>query len=167
MRNHILFVIVIMFIIASCDYQPNSTSVEISEVSAETTTPEGVALANSKPTRSEQATIPIKKGYGSLYGNIKNAHSIFPDEDLIIFSARFYGDPAGEGFYLLEPYLFPKSTLKPNGDFEILNIEMGFYVLLVGMSPEEAKAVMDGSKKMIIEVKRNQAVDIGQVQISP
>jgi len=108
-----------------------------------------------------------EEGYGGIIGNVDNAFDTFPDQNLTIYSAEFYGDPEGDGFYILEPSLFSKAVVNRNGNFEIINVKPGYYILVVGPYPEYVKVITDKNKPMIIEVSENQVVDLGNVKLAP
>jgi len=130
------------------------------EVGADLHDPESQSLI---PTLST----PTDTGNGSIGGTIENAEIVFPNQELNIYTANFYGDQYEDGFYYLDTGRVTTASINPDGSFQILNVPPGFYILVVGPKPESAKIIIEGSRAMVVEVNENQVIELGLVSISP
>jgi hypothetical protein len=108
-------------------------------------------------------------GLGGIVGKVENAKNIWPDEDLFVYAAEFYGDiESGTGSYILETRLFPRTNLDTNGYFQLNDLKAQAYVLVVGPFPESAKPILNEEQNdaLIIQVSENEIVHLGSVLLS-
>lgn len=113
-------------------------------------------------------TIMLESGFGGVAGLIINADLIWPDEELFVYAAEFYGDvEAGEGTYILETRLFPKAPLDSNGYFQINQMKAQAYLLFVGPTPETSKPIIasDSSDAIIVEIIKNEVLNLDSLLI--
>ena len=108
-----------------------------------------------------------ESGKGGITGMVENAATFWPDQELTLYAADYAGDPAGGGFYILEPALFPKTILGPDGSFQLNNVPPGMYVLVVGPNADVAKLVGEQGQPRIFEVSADQIADAGLVSLMP
>jgi hypothetical protein len=119
---------------------------------------------------STPTLIAPKEGFGGIIGKVENPDLFWSDQELKVYAAEFYGDvEAGEGTYILETRLFPQSPLEGNGYFQLDNMPIKAYILLVGPDPESAKPVLNqnGNDALIVEVSENEVVNLGSVLLGP
>jgi hypothetical protein len=118
---------------------------------------------NSTPTR-----IVPEAGQGGLTGQIEQAASLWPKQPVIIYAATFKGDESSGGVYVLEPSLYPQTTLAADGSFQLNNLAPGRYVLVAGPDAEDARAVVDAKQQArVIEVKANAVLELGKLELAP
>jgi hypothetical protein len=116
-------------------------------------------------TESEPTRISPALGFGGITGSVSNGEEFWSGVRLVIYAAEYYGESGEEGVFLLEPMLFPKSILNEEFSFQINNVPPKKYLLLVGPNPESSLFIRQEGKPLIIEVKANQIVDIGEVEV--
>ncbi|MEW6715879.1 MAG: hypothetical protein AB1345_00015 [Chloroflexota bacterium] len=114
------------------------------------------------PTR-----ISPDEGLGGIVGKVEDAYAHWPDERLYLYAAEFYGEPRGNGFFLLEPNLFPQTTLEADGFFQLNNAAPGMYVLVVGPDPRSAVPIKEQDRPMVIQVEQDKITDLGSVRLEP
>jgi hypothetical protein len=110
------------------------------------------------------------QGFGGIVGKVENADLYWPGQPISVYAAEFYGDvEAGEGTYILETRLFPQSILEESGYFQLDNMPIKAYILVVGPDPESAKPILNqnGDDALIVEVRENEVLDLGNVLIGP
>jgi len=121
-------------------------------------------LSNSNPTPTK---ITPDEGMGGITGIIDNTSEFWGDEKLTIYAAEFYGDVQGDGFYLLEPNIFPQTLVHPSGIFQINNVKPGNYVLIIGPEPTSAKVIRNGNRPFICEVKEGEIFSLVKIHLTP
>ena len=118
---------------------------------------------NSRPTR-----ITPETGQGGVTGQIEQAASLWPEQPVIIYAATFKGDESSGGVYVLEPSLYPQTTLAEGGSFQLNNLVPGRYVFVAGPDAEDARAVVDAKQQTrVIEVKPNAVLELGKLELAP
>ena len=119
--------------------------------------------SSSTPTR-----IVPDAGKGGVTGQIEQAASLWPDQPVIIYAATFKGDESSGGVYVLEPSLYPQTTLAEGGSFQLNNLVPGRYVFVAGPDAEDARAVVDAKQQTrVIEVKPNAVLELGKLELAP
>jgi hypothetical protein len=99
----------------------------------------------------------------SLYGTIESIPETWSGREIDVYAALFQGDVSGEGYYVLEPDLYPHASMEKNGRFVISELSPGTYILLAGPSPEEAlRLVNETGDQVIIEFK-GERMDLGKL----
>lgn len=111
----------------------------------------------------KSTAISPAQGLGGLKGKLVNAQEIWPNRPLFIYTAQFYGEPEGEGAFILEPALFPSAELEQGGFFQINNIPPRRYVLIIGPNAESGLAIREGGIVAVFEVRANLVLDIGDL----
>jgi hypothetical protein len=107
--------------------------------------------------------------FGSIRGKIIVQKDIWGEgTQLTVFTSNFYkGSSDQEGFFLYDSGTSKQVQLEKDGSFELSQIEQGDYVLLIGPTPEYARALtMETGETMVIHVEVSQVTDIGTIQIS-
>jgi hypothetical protein len=116
-------------------------------------------------TQIEPTRISPEPGYGGIIGSVSNGEEFWSGVRLVIYAAEYYGESGEEGVFLLEPMLFPKSTLDEEFHFQINNVPPKKYLLLVGPNPESSLFIRQEGKPLVVDVEANQIVDIGEVEV--
>jgi hypothetical protein len=127
----------------------------------------GGTTATAQPPQATPTRISPQNGLGGIIGTVVNAHQVWPEEDLLVYAAEFYGDPQGNGFYLLEPNLFAHTQVDADGFFQLNDLTPGAYVLVVGPDPRSAHPISEQDRPMVVQVARDQVVELGSVSIFP
>lgn len=106
-------------------------------------------------------------GLGGIVGKIENAHELWPNKNLFIFMAQFYGDQEGEGAFILEPSIFPKAQLGSEGGFQVMDLPPMSYVLILGPNAETGVTIMENGRTAVYTVNENAVLDLGSIFIDP
>lgn len=109
-----------------------------------------------------------EEGLSSIVGKIENVRSIWPEGDIYVYAAEFYGDiDEGKGTYVLETRLFPKTLVDSKGFFQLVNLKPQAFVLVVGPTPEKSKPIQNknGTDVLIVETIENNIVNLDSVLI--
>jgi hypothetical protein len=107
-------------------------------------------------------------GQGGVTGQIEQAAKLWPEQPVIVYAATFQGDESSGGVYVLEPSLFPQTTVAADGSFQLNNLAPGQYVFVAGPDAEDARAVIDDKQKArVIAVKANQVLELGKLELAP
>jgi hypothetical protein len=107
-------------------------------------------------------------GQGGVSGQIEQAAKLWPEQPVIVYAATFQGDESSGGVYVLEPSLFPQTTVAADGTFQLNNLAPGQYVFVAGPTAEDARAVIDDKQKArVIAVKANQVLELGKLELAP
>lgn len=107
--------------------------------------------------------------FGSIRGKIVVQKGIWGEEtQLSVFTSNFYkGSSDQEGYFLYDSGTSKQVELEKDGTFELLQIEQGNYVLLIGPTPEYSRALtLENGETMIVHVEISRVTDIGTLQIS-
>lgn len=103
-----------------------------------------------------------------MTGQVSGAGAIWPGEPLCIFAAAYFGDPGGQGFYMLDPERDPHAALAKNGVFHLNNLEPGLYILVVGPAAETGRRVVDEAQQpYLVEVKADVVTGLGVISLEP
>ena len=122
--------------------------------------PTEVAQPMSTPTPAALST-----GTGGIKGRIDNLEQYWSGKSIFIYAAQFYGDPEGDGAFILEPTLFPKAMVDANGFFQISDIPPRKYILIVGPKPESALMVKHAGTAVIYDVAEGELLDVGTIHL--
>ncbi len=107
-------------------------------------------------------------GLSSIVGKIEDIRLIWPEGDIYVYAAEFYGNiNEGKGTYVLETRLFPKASVDSNGFFQLVNLKPQAYVLVVGPTPEKSKPIQNknGTDVLIVQTEENNIVNLDSVLI--
>ena len=112
--------------------------------------------------------ITPEAGQGGLTGQIEQAARLWPGQPVILYAASYHGVDSSGGIYILEPSLYPQTTLAADGSFQLNNLAPGSYVLVAGPDAEDARAVIDSNQQTRrIEVKANAVEELGKLELAP
>jgi len=145
----VLFILLIVFL-SSCTRSASNSTLSPKNDSVETPT-----------------SIVPDAGSGAIIGRFANAQAIWPDKPVFVYAAQFYGDEGGEGAFILEPTVFPRTRLDADGYFQINNVPPRKYVLIVGPSAEGGLLVEVENTTQVYEVVEDEVLDIGTISINP
>lgn len=115
-------------------------------------------------------TVPpqLESGKGAIIGIVLKKDGTYPGEDVRVFLASFFwNEEKTEGVFILDPARATSVPISDQGAFQLFNIEPGNYVLVVGVTPEAAVAILgDRGQARVIEVKPGEIVDIGEQRVN-
>ena len=156
MRRRIFYLIIGLIItVISCKSTGNESSVPTPMF------PES-PIARPSPTAEALSPMTLEQGRAGITGRIL-VKSDWHDREVTIYASPFYSTGnENEGFFVLEPSIHPSSKLNVRGEFQLENIEPGFYVLIVGPMPDEAIAVQKSGTVEVFSVDANEVLDIGK-----
>jgi hypothetical protein len=73
-----------------------------------------------------------------------------------------WNDAKTVGVFYLDPADFVAVPIEASGAFRVLDLEPGDYVLVIGVTPENATPIMeDTDQARVISVQAGQEVDLG------
>lgn len=127
-------------------------------------TPTNVAVG-PVPSAAPTPTQPPKPDTGLVVGQIASKPGTWSGKPLTAYAAPFKPTTAGNGFFILEPTIHPSATVNANGAFQIQDVPPDSYVIVIGPTPEEALAVQEGGQARVVEVKPNQQLDLGKIDL--
>jgi hypothetical protein len=104
---------------------------------------------------------------GAIIGRVDNAHQIWPNKPIFVYAAQYYGDGSGDGSFLLEPNLFPKTRVEAGGYFQINNMPPRQYVLIIGPSAEGGLLVKGEEQVLVFNVIADQILEVGAISVNP
>jgi len=120
-----------------------------------------------KPNSNATRIVPAA-GQGGVTGQIEQAAGLWPKLPVIVYAATYKGEESAGGFYILEPSLYPQTTLAADGSFQLNNLAPGSYVFVAGPDAEDARAVIDANQQpRVIEVKPNAVLELGKLELAP
>jgi len=120
------------------------------------------------PFKGTATRITPAAGQGGLTGQIEQAASLWPGQPVILYAAIYHGLDSSGGIYILEPSLYPQTTLAADGSFQLNNLAPGSYVLVAGPDAEDARAVIESNQQTrLIEVKPNAVLELGKLVLAP
>lgn len=127
-------------------------------------------LTAATPTNSARLTeaaqvAPPYQGGGVVRGTVASIMQKWPQRDVIVYACPFYRTSDAEGFYVLEPSLHPSASLGDDGGFVLTNIPEGEYVLIVGPSPDEARALVESGEIRRVDVVAGASIDLGMLHL--
>jgi hypothetical protein len=142
---------------------PGPTEVATDEIP--TLTP----LADVTPEETATTVPPqLESGKGAIIGTVLKEDGTYPPENVRVFLASFFwNEEKTEGVFVLDPDRATSVPISDQGAFQLFNIEPGNYVLVVGVTPEAAVAILgDRGQARVIEVNVGEVVDIGEQRVS-
>lgn len=110
-------------------------------------------------------SISPAQGMGGMKGVISNITDFWQGGTVYVFAAEYHGDENGKGIYVLEPSIHPYTTVDIGGIFQINDMPVGEYVLVIGPSPEEAIVVRHNGDAKIYEVTADNVTDAGSITL--
>ena len=127
----------------------------------------GMCIACSAVSSTPTRIVP-DNGQGGVTGQIEQAAGLWPGQPIILYAATYKGDKNSGGIYVLEPSIYPQTTLAADGSFQLNNLAPGTYVLVAGPDAENARAVVDAKQQTrVIEVKANAVLELGKLELAP
>ena len=131
-----------------------------------------VPVANISPLPTpigatlQPATVAVasQQEKGRVVGQLASRPSAWQGKQLTAFAAPFKPTTEGNGFFILEPSIHPTAVVNPNGSFQ-LEAPIDAYVIVIGPTPEEALAVQEAGHSRVVQVKANQTLDLGKVDL--
>lgn len=142
---------------------PEPTEVTPSE------SPTPTPLADVTPEERATPVPPqLESSKGAIIGTVLKEDGTYPAENVRVFLAAFFwNEEKTEGVFVLDPARATSVPISDQGAFRLFNIEPGNYVLVVGVTPEAAVAILgDKGQARVIEVKPGEIVDIGEQRVS-
>lgn len=128
----------------------------------------GCAACTLRGAAARPTPLPPSAGKAGLLGQVKISKDLWKSEQVHVYAAAFHGNEAGEGVYVLEPTLDPSATLDGDGYFQLLNLDPGRYVLIVGPTAEKGQGVVNKEgRAQVFSAAVNQNTDLGQVSLTP
>ena len=127
----------------------------------------GMCISCTQPNAIATHIVPAA-GQGGVTGQIEQAAKLWPEQPVIVYAATYRGDESSGGIYVLEPSLYPQTTLGADGSFQLNNLAPGRYVFVAGPDAEDARAVIDAKQQArVIEVKPNAVIELGKLELAP
>lgn len=119
-----------------------------------------LSACTGSPAAALQPT--LAPGMGGISGHLSTAFERWPGGEITIYAAPYLGG----GTYILDPLNHPQTILDDNGDFTLVNLAPGTYVLIAGPSAEQGTPVLDDAGELlIIEVSAGSILPIDNLQI--
>lgn len=83
------------------------------------------------------------------------------------YLAPFYPDSTGKnGFFVLEPSIHRNVEVDAGGFFQVSEVDPGQYVIVIGPSPEESRAITgENGQPRVFIVEANNLLNIGEVRL--
>ncbi|MCK4472474.1 MAG: hypothetical protein KAW49_11905, partial [Anaerolineae bacterium] len=118
------------------------------------------------PSPSPPVSMPppqVALGKGAIIGVILNQDSTPFEGEVKVFLTPFYQHETDDwGIYVLDPNQATTVTLTDSGAFQVVDIEPGDYVLVVGRTPETAALILrDDGQARVFEVEPDEITDVG------
>jgi hypothetical protein len=162
MRLRILALLVMLSnLLYGCRAQPVSPTtspLQVSPIESYNLTPTAGSISKSEP-------MALEPGLAGIEGVIAVGNE-WGDQQVVVYASPFYSAQSEEqGFFILEPSIHPSTKLMPSGEFQLVNIEPGSYVLVVGPNPDEALAIQESGTPKVFRVDEDQVLDIGYVDL--
>lgn len=138
----------------------------------EVTPTESATLIPPATVMPEEYATPVppklEPGKGAIIGTILKEDGTYPAKDVRVFLAPFFwNEEKTEGVFVLDPARATSVPISDQGAFQLFNIEPGNYVLVVGVTPEAAVAILgDRGQARVIEVKPGEIVNIGEQHVN-
>jgi hypothetical protein len=126
-------------------------------------TPTGFATPESPASQSATQSPPaVSADMGAIVGTVRNRIGDLP-ADAKVFVARFvWNDAKTVGVFYLDPANFISAPVGASGAFQVPDLKPADYVLLIGVTPENATPIMgDNNQARVIAVQAGQVVDLG------
>ena len=138
----------------------------IQEDQVETPPPPAPTTSDS-PTDTELPTPILAVGdtTGVIVGKLDNTTGPLT-ENVSIWTVRIMRSPEGYGIFALNTLTTPNFPVETSGEFQTEPIEAGEYVLIIGISPESASAILgEDGQAQPFEVLAGEVLDIGNPTI--
>jgi len=123
---------------------------------------QGTREVNDRPV-----SITPQPGFGVILGVLEPVPNQWDEQDVYAFAASYLGDPDGEGIMALDENLHPKDILNKNGQFEIVNVPPGYYVIIFGPNSEDVAVYRQGTSAVKVKVEPDKIVDLGVITLAP
>ena len=133
----------------------------------QTTSPISIPGATSPlPSPSPPISMPspqVALGKGAITGVILDQDSTPFEGEVKVFLTPFYQHETDDwGIYVLDPNQATTVTLADSGVFQIVDIEPGDYVLVVGRTPETAALILgDDGPALVFKVETDEITGVG------
>ena len=114
--------------------------------------------------QSAPVALTSQQGKSRVVGQLASRPSAWQGKQLTAFAAPFKPTTEGNGFFILEPSIHPTAVVNPNGSFQ-LETPIDAYVIVIGPTPEEALAVQEAGKSRVVQVKADQTLDLGKIDL--
>jgi hypothetical protein len=122
-------------------------------------------LQAAENTNKDPNMAALHPGHGSLAGSIDRKTLPKPGEDYYVFAAKYIDINSDGGVYLFDLNDGPEAKIDSKGNFELVNIPTGSYVLTVGRYPEEAVRIVNDERKVrVVEVKPGETNNLGHLR---
>jgi hypothetical protein len=84
-----------------------------------------------------------------------------------LYLAPFYPDETGKnGFYMLEPSVHRSVDMSLDGYFRVPEVTPGQYVMVIGPSPEDSRAIADNNgQPQVFTVEAGKLLSIGEARL--
>lgn len=115
--------------------------------------------------RTVLPTTPPQQGTSLIVGQVTGQPNSWKGQQLVAYAAPFKPTTEGNGFFILEPSIHPSAVLDLNGTFQIKDVPADAYVIVVGPTPEEALAVQEAGHARVVQVKADQTLDLGKIDL--
>lgn len=126
-----------------------------------------LGLSPLQTVQPTSTAAPLAPGLGGLRGQVSNVSELWGKKEVYAYAAPFFGDASkGEGIFALQPALHPSTRLGKDGLFLLINVQPGFYVVVIGPTPQEALAVRGEGNVRIFQVFADQIADLGSIELS-
>jgi hypothetical protein len=122
------------------------------------------AVAPEVPSQSSPAaTLATSADKGAIVGTVSNRTGALP-ADTKVFVARFiWNDAKTVGVFYLDTGSVLSVPIEASGAFQVPDLEPGDYVLVIGVTPENAMPIMgNDNQARVIAVQAGQSVDLGE-----
>jgi hypothetical protein len=109
----------------------------------------------------------LEAGMGGIRGVIENLNWAIPPGSRVYFTVVSRHPTEGWAVFMLDTATTRTAVINEFGFFEGVNLEPGEYVLVVGVDPENASAILreDGQAR-VYEVVGDEMLDIGTEEIA-
>ena len=106
--------------------------------------------------------IALEDDLGGITGIYQTKESA-ENEQLIVFTAQYLGDPESEGIFIYDKNMETAMPIDDSGFFQISNLSPGLYVLLIGSNIDNAQAYQQNGVAIKIEVVSGEYTDLGVI----
>jgi hypothetical protein len=111
---------------------------------------------------SPRATGAASADKGTIVGTVRNRIGDLPAEAKVFVAKFVWNDAKTVGVFYLDPGNVLSAPVEASGAFQVPDLDPGDYVLVVGVTPENAAPIMgNNDQARVIAVQAGQAVDLG------
>jgi hypothetical protein len=158
------FLVLLLFLatsLAGCTIVPPGTFDSPVPVSTD-----AVAPKETSSQSSPLATLAPSADKGAIVGTVSNRAGAL-SVDTKVFVAKFvWNDAKTVGVFYLDPANALSVPVEVSGAFRVPDLESGDYVLVIGVTPENAKPILgDNNQARVIAVQAGQVVELGMQTI--